>query len=309
MIDNLDHEAVTCRESGLNTINEGYRWFFADTKWAGTRVAIDATEQVFRRNFFAVKLGLVVSFLLAFFLGFSSAVFADTPSIRISRTSVPASVSTIGKVITYTIVVLNDGDVLATDLLVTNSLATPVCASSGNDIITSIAPGGSEICAVSYTVTAMDFASGGSNDGGSADGDIDNVARVSGIAGGVDISDDDNFSIALSINPQLQITKLALLNDEVAGNGLGEVGETITYTFTVENIGNVPITNVSVNDTHTGSGPALTPNGETLTIDNSPRSDSTDTDNNGIWEAIGPGDVVTFTSTYIITQTDVDTLQ
>lgn len=290
----------------MSKISEGYRRFFAGIKWAGMPVACDATGHVFQRNFLAVKLGLVVPVLLAFFLG---SAFAATPSIRISKTSVPASVSTIGKVITYTIVVLNDGDVLATDILVTNSLATPVCASSGNDIITAIAPGGSEICAVSYTVTAMDFALGGANDGGSADGDIDNVASVSGMAGDIAISDDDGFSIALSINPQLQITKLANLNDEVTGNGLGEVGETITYTFTVENIGNVPIANVSVNDTHSGSGPALMPDGEVLTTDKSPRRDSTDSGDNGIWESIGPGDIVTFTAIYTITQTDVDTLQ
>ena len=308
-IDNLDREAVACRESGLSKINEGYRCFFADTKRAGTYVAFDATRQVFRRNLLAVKLGMVVSFLLAFSLGFSGSAFSASPSIRMSKTSVPASVSTIGEVIWYTIVVLNDGDFLATDLLVTNSLAAPVCASSGSDIITAIAPGGSEICAVSYTVTATDFASGGSNDGGSVDGDIDNVASVSGMAGGVAISAGDIFSVVLAINPRLQITKLANLNDELTGDGLGEVGETITYTFTVENIGNVPIANVRVNDTHTGSGPVPMPDGETLTTDKPPRADSTDSDDNGIWESIGPGDIVTFTATYTITQTDVDTLQ
>lgn len=289
--------------------SEGYRHFFAGAKWAGAPVAIEAAGQVFRRNILAVKLGLGVPVLLAFFLGFSSAVFADTPSIRISKTSVPASVSTIGKIITYTIVVLNDGDVLARNLVVTNALGTPVCASSGNDIIIAIAPGGSEICAVSYKVTATDFALGGANDGGSADGDIDNVARVSGTAGGFNVSDSDEFSIALAIIPQLRITKLANLNDEVTGNGLGEVGETITYTYTVENIGNVPIADVRVNDNHTGSGPMLRPDGETLTIDKSPRLDSTDSGDNGIWESIGPGDIVTFMATYTITQSDVDTLQ
>ncbi|MFK5980548.1 MAG: hypothetical protein QM488_16860 [Rhizobiaceae bacterium] len=288
---------------------EGNWRVFADTKRAGISVATNATGQVFRRNVLPVKLCMVVPVFLAFFLGFSSVVFAAGPSIRMSKTSVPASVSAIGEVISYTIVVLNDGDVLATDLLVTNSLAPPVCASSGSDLITAIAPGGSEICAVSYTVTTTDFALAGANDGGSADGDIDNVAGVSGTAGSANVSDYDIFSVALVINPQLQITKLANLNDEMTGNGLGEVGETITYTFTVENIGNVPIANVRVNDTHAGSGPVLIPDGETLMTDKLPRLDSTDSGNNGIWESIGPGDIVTFTATYTITQTDVDTLQ
>lgn len=63
-MDNLDHEAVTCRESGLIKNSEGYRRFFVDGKWAGISVAFSVMDQVFRQNIFAAKLCLVAPVLL-----------------------------------------------------------------------------------------------------------------------------------------------------------------------------------------------------------------------------------------------------
>ncbi|MEP3050744.1 MAG: hypothetical protein ABJP48_13355 [Erythrobacter sp.] len=104
-------------------------------------------------------------------------------------------------------------------------------------------------------------------------------------------------------NPVLAMTKVA---DDDA---LVTVDQIVTYTYTVTNNGNVAVAGVTVNDVHNGSGPAPTPIGETLT-DNGTTGDSTDaTPNDGVWDNLAPGDVVTFTGTYTVTQTDIDTLQ
>ena len=52
------------------------------------------------------------------------------------------------------------------------------------------------------------------------------------------------------------------------------------------------------------------PKNEVLTADVAPLSDTTDaTSNDGNWDMIDPGDVVTFTATYTVTQQDIDLRQ
>jgi uncharacterized repeat protein (TIGR01451 family) len=113
--------------------------------------------------------------------------------------------------------------------------------------------------------------------------------------------------------PVLSIVKSFVLTD-IPGGGRtalkADVGETITYTYTVQNTGNVAITNVLINDTHEGSliAPGLII-GETLTSDGplAPGITSTDaTANNGTWSLLQPGATITFTYTHTVTQTEFD---
>ncbi len=86
-------------------------------------------------------------------------------------------------------------------------------------------------------------------------------------------------------------------------------GTLVTYTYTVTNNSTVTVTDINLNDVHNASGPAPVPSNEQLT-DVAPLSDSTDaTANNGVWTTLGPGDTVTFTATYTVTQADVDNRQ
>ncbi|MFO1033961.1 MAG: hypothetical protein U1E15_07805 [Hyphomicrobiales bacterium] len=101
--------------------------------------------------------------------------------------------------------------------------------------------------------------------------------------------------------PALSITK--------AANNVGPVikGQTVTYTYTITNSGNVPMSNVTVSDSHNGYGTVPVPGSETLVTDAAPTGDTTDaTSGNAVWSTLGVGDTIRFTSTYLVTQADID---
>jgi len=105
-------------------------------------------------------------------------------------------------------------------------------------------------------------------------------------------------------NPDILITKTASPNINVPA------GTTVTYTYEVTNIGNQPISNISLTDIHNGSGAPPSPSNEVLTEDNAIEDDSSNSVNNdGIWDTLAPFDKITFTADYIVTQSDIDNLQ
>jgi large repetitive protein len=70
------------------------------------------------------------------------------------------------------------------------------------------------------------------------------------------------------------------------------------------------VTNIKLNDVHSGNGPPPIPSNESLSTDAGSLNDSSDgTANDGEWSSLAPGDVITLTATYTITQSDVDTQQ
>ena len=121
-------------------------------------------------------------------------------------------------------------------------------------------------------------------------------------------------STTITAYPLLSISKAGVLTDNplppvnTAGNA--DVGEQITYTYTVTNTGNVAITNVSINDVHEGTpiGAGLII-GETLTSDGPLAPGVTSTDaaaNNGTWSVLQPGATITFTYVHTVTQAEVN---
>jgi hypothetical protein len=108
------------------------------------------------------------------------------------------------------------------------------------------------------------------------------------------------FSNTLA-NPQLTLTKTA------APAGPKSVNNVVTYTFAVQNTGNVTLTNVVVTETaFNGYGTAPVPGSEVLFNDVAPLGDSTDGGVNGIWSTLGPGDTVRYTAPYTVVQSDID---
>jgi hypothetical protein len=104
--------------------------------------------------------------------------------------------------------------------------------------------------------------------------------------------------------PAMTVTKSSSTPGPVA------VGNVITYTYVVANTGNTTINSISVSESFNGNGTLPFPRNETLTLDAAPTGDSSNgVTNDGTWAVLGPGDRVTFTAPYTVTQTDVDLLQ
>ena len=84
--------------------------------------------------------------------------------------------------------------------------------------------------------------------------------------------------------PEITLTKTGSFDDD-NGDGNADVGETISYTFTVENTGNLTLTDITLSDAD--------PN---VTITGGPIA------------SLAPGelDSTTFTGTYTVTQDDID---
>lgn len=148
-----------------------------------------------------------------------------------------------------------------------------------------------------YTIVPGDLALATST----ADNDIDGTVTASGNydpgAAPVVVNGTSSSPVPLNILPSLEVTKVADLDTNVPA------GTTVTYTYRVRNNGTVPITNVTLADTHKGVLNALTP----LFVSFITNTGSTNTGNT--INVLAPGDEAEYTATYIVTQSDVDTLQ
>ncbi|WP_162230658.1 DUF7507 domain-containing protein, partial [Nitratireductor soli] len=184
-----------------------------------------------------------------------------------------------GEVINYTFTVENTGNVTLTDVAVTDSKATI----SGSPIAT-LAPATVDFVNVTgtYTVTEADLASGSVDNVASAvakDPNGDDVPRQSRPPDG---DPGDPTSTPTPMEADYDFVKAAT-HDDANDNGLIDAGEVINYTFTVENTGNVTLTDVVVTDSR-------------ATVSGSPIPSL----------AAGAVDTTSVTGVYTVTQADVD---
>jgi large repetitive protein len=135
----------------------------------------------------------------------------------------------------------------------------------------------------------------------SADALLDSTATATGTYTGnpppVPVSATSSVSVPLHVAPALLVSKTASPDTNVPA------GTVVTYTYTVSNSGNVPITNVTLADTHNSVPGALTPAFVSFT------TNTGSTNSGNTITLLQPGDVATFTATYTVTQNDVDTRQ
>ncbi|MFF7294237.1 DUF6923 family protein [Microbacterium sp. NPDC008134] len=197
------------------------------------------------------------------------------PGLTVEKTASTESLITAGQEITYSFRLENTGNVTLADLTVnetefsgTGELGDVVCPSE------SLVPGQFIICTATYTATQEDVDAGG---------ELSNTATAGGTTPGGDptTSDPSTSDVPVIQAPALTVQKTA---DVVAA----EVGQTVTYSFLVSNVGNVTITDPTVNEVEfsgTGELSEIVCPAETT---------------------LAPSADITCTATYVVTQADID---
>ncbi len=187
----------------------------------------------------------------------------QNPALTINKSASPATYSTVGQIVTYTYNVTNTGNVNITGPInVTDNKVGTVLITAGNLI-----PGQSVIGTANYTITQDDLDAGF----------VTNSAFANGTFNGNNVtSNTDNETVTANQSPALLTVKIA------SPTTYSSVGENITYTYNVNNTGNVGISApINVTDNRIG----------TFTISNI---------------GLAPGQNVTGTANYTVTQEDLD---
>jgi len=164
------------------------------------------------------------------------------PAMSLTKVANPRSFSAVGDVIEYEYTLANIGGVVINDLSVTDDKLGTIsnCAPS------SIAPSESSTCTATYTVVQADLDAGSITNNA-----IGNGSPESGML----TPPEDSETVVASSAPALTLEKTA--DDPIDGNGNGitDVGDTIAYSFTVTNSGNVALERITVTDTKLSDDP------------------------------------------------------
>ncbi|KXN97825.1 hypothetical protein LS48_14695, partial [Aequorivita aquimaris] len=157
--------------------------------------------------------------------------------------------------ITYTFTVTNEGNVSLSGITVTDPLLE-----APNPVVAIVFQGGDTdndgeldvtetwtYTATSYAITQDDIDAGEVVNQATATGTAPDQSTVSDLSG-TEITNDDQTVVELCQNPDIAIVKTGVFND-VDGNQCADAGvDTITYTFTVTNEGNVSLSGITVTD-------------------------------------------------------------
>ncbi|MGN6274214.1 MAG: DUF7507 domain-containing protein [Protaetiibacter sp.] len=150
----------------------------------------------------------------------------------------------IGETITYSFEVVNTGNTRLENVRVVDDRVTGVSPAS-----ITLEVGDSYVFTAAYTVTEADILAGS----------IVNTARAEGtVPGGSTPTRSADDSVTTPTDPVIEalaIVKSAELAD-TDGDTLADLGELITYRFTVENVGNVTITGITISDSMVTGLPA-----------------------------------------------------
>jgi uncharacterized repeat protein (TIGR01451 family) len=226
-----------------------------------------------------------------------------------------------GDTITFSYTVQNTGNVTMTGVTPTdvgpkfNGLAGTNVLGSFTGGTSTLAPGQtSALFYATYTLSAIDVARGAGIPSGVTNTASATATPANGSLGTVT---GGGASTTIAANPALTVVKSFSIADNIGGTaGQADVGEVITYTYKVKNVGNVAMTGIQISDLHvatTVTSPVSMLNETILVGDDgplagaSPAVPSTDAiATNGIWSILQPGATVTFTWTHTVTQAEFD---
>jgi hypothetical protein len=190
-----------------------------------------------------------------------------------------------GDTLDYTFEVTNDGNVTITGVSINEiafDLAGPIVITDPADV--DLSPGESATFTGTYSLTQADI------DSLASDSIVDNIAQAEGSDPNGDPVESNEDPASIPFEPQTVLTLLkdGVYNDADSSGDLNP-GDTLDYTFTVTNDGDVTITSVIINEISFDlAGPiTVTP--------------PADVD-------LSPGESATFTGTYSLTQADIDAI-
>jgi uncharacterized repeat protein (TIGR01451 family) len=205
----------------------------------------------------------------------STVTIPATPAITVKKTA-DVTAAAVGEKITYSFLVTNTGNVTETDPTVTDSNFSGTGTLSAITCPTgpvNLAPGDTETCTATYTVTQADVDSGS----------LTNTATTTATPPTGDTpptSPPSTVNVPLP-NPSITVVKTA------NPTTISKAGQTVTYSFHVTNTGNVSLSDVAVTDSSfSGTG--------TLSAIDCP------------YTTLLAGTDEICTATYTVTQADVD---
>ena len=137
-----------------------------------------------------------------------------------------------GDTLTYTITATNTGTSTLTDVVVTDPKLTRTAGTAPCEFVTR-----GSICTLigTYVVTAADITAG--SIANTATADSDQTPSVN-----------DSVTVPVQGTPGLRVDKPVPVNADEDRNGAVSIGDTLTYTITATNTGDVPLTEVVVTD-------------------------------------------------------------
>ena len=191
-------------------------------------------------------------------------VTADA-ELTVQKTAEPTKDVAVGDTVKYTVTVTNSGNVTVKSIALTDTLVTL------NEEAFDLAPGASKTVTYNYTVLQADIDAG----------KIENTATATGKdPKNADVTASDDATVtAEAAEPGLTVKKTANPSKDV------KTGDTITYTVTVTNSGNVTVSDITLDDSLEG-----------ITLTEAQKNIGT----------LAPGETKTVTYTYTVTQADFD---
>ena len=218
-----------------------------------------------------------------------------------------------GDTITYTITVDNTGNVTMTDITpdddgITFGAAAGTGAYAYSPAtVASLAPADAPtVFTVTYTLTEADIYNGAA----AGTNGVDNSAHATGTYNSTPTDSPVSGPVETTIpaDPELVVAKTGVLTKAPGNTGAdAEVGDTITYTYTVNNTGNVAIDDVTIADIHEGAPlPGTSFIEQPLTLVDGILANSTDAAIDNSWDLLGPGASVQFTYAHTVTQAEFD---
>ena len=194
-------------------------------------------------------------------------LFLDKTFLNVAGGNGNNLVDAVGDVLNYRVVVANPSNVTLTDVSISEPLTGLTITGQ------TLAPGQTQTYLTSYTLTQADL----DNNGG-GDGYIDNTATADS-AETTMVSDIESVPLLRSIGMSFDKTITGITGGN--GNNLADAaGDILNYSFKVTNPGTVTLTNLTVVDDLTGMSQSLA--------------------------SLAPGATVTYTSSYVLKQSDLD---